>query len=177
MLKVFHFAVFISSALCCQVISRQSRSYDNEEKENSSIFGFNAPKLLSERKTPRQKMNRNAIPNAPEDSDFILPDTYSEMQEFEDMTPACEKLEPVSNGYSKLNRRGYTKLTNGIFCSRGNNAGSKCIMICNKGSKLFTLGNKRFRCKCTKDKCEWTKKNFDGTLCKNRQAVEANFAF
>jgi len=86
--------------------------------------------------------------------DFIKKETVSDIAQ---IGPTCPVPVPVDNGYSGDRRRGYRKVANGVFCNRGASDGSRCFLMCQRGSRLVTSSaTKKFKCKCQNGVCEWS---------------------
>lgn len=132
---------------------------------NENFFG-GRPSLIKTRLRSPSIANRNGVPMAPSPSR----PNYQQFDEFEALSSpgeACSVPNALSHGYSGSRRRGFTKITEGVFCDRGTTEGSKCFLMCEKGSRLVTSSRKRFKCKCNDGECKWTI-NTEESMCEVR---------
>jgi len=155
--------IFLSTVLgAANLDSRGSKDHRLSLHEwNENFFGAG---LIKTRLRSSNIQNRAPLapsPSRPEHQQFDEFDALSSPGE------ACSVPNALSHGYSGSRRRGFTKITEGVFCDRGTTEGSKCFLMCEKGSRLVTSSRKRFKCKCKDDECKWTI-NTEESMCEVR---------
>jgi len=145
--------------------------YSRDSKDTRLSFSdfnnWSLPRLRtgSKRKTRRRTPElRNYLPLAPpaEKKDYMKFESSLQGEE-------CEVPNPIEHGYDGIRRRGYEKVTEGVFCNKGAIEGSRCFLMCEKGARLENSGRKRFKCKCADGKCKWSI-NIEETICKVRES-------
>jgi hypothetical protein len=145
---------------------------------NMDFSSISSPSLRETRKKNSKRISpRNKLAKSPKSREktpalnpFINPEDFFEVNFIEKQEgPQCTTPAEIVHGYDGDRRRGYKKLANGIFCNREAKDGSRCFLMCQRGSRLVTsMTSKKFRCKCQGEECAWTRP-IEDVQCEERR--------
>jgi len=155
--------LFMSSVLGAANLNSRPRDHRLSLHDWQESFGFRPSLIKSRLRSPKISSRSSGLPLAPSPPKAAN-QKFDDFEELSSPGESCSIPNALSHGYAGTRRRGFTKVTEGVFCDRGTNEGSKCFLMCEKGSRLVTSSRKRFKCKCKDGDCKWTI-NTEESMC------------